>query len=115
MDGCETSMYISGEGDNDPNSQENVTWTRGFVNRPKNKGDVDKEKEKEKEKEKASEKVSNEKVSVGASRKLVVTSSIQITYNFVEDISKLRITLPFTEVPKIPQQRKNILMLLDDP
>jgi hypothetical protein len=28
---------------------------------------------------------------------------------------KLRITLPFTEVVKIPQQRENILRLLDDP
>jgi hypothetical protein len=46
MDGCETSMCILGEGDNDPNSQENVTLTRGFVNRPKNKGEYDKEKEK---------------------------------------------------------------------
>jgi hypothetical protein len=62
MDRCETSMYIFGEGDNDPNSQENVTQTRGFVNRPKNKGDSDKEKQKEKEKEKTNEKVSNEKV-----------------------------------------------------
>jgi hypothetical protein len=46
MDGCETSMYICGEGDNDPNSQENVFQTRGFVNRPKNKGDSDQEKKK---------------------------------------------------------------------
>jgi hypothetical protein len=44
MDGCEMSMYIFGEGENDPNSQENVAQTRGFVNRPKNKGDSDKEK-----------------------------------------------------------------------
>jgi hypothetical protein len=52
MDGCETSMYIFEEGDNNPNSQENVAQTRGFVNRPKNKGDSDKENQKEKEKEK---------------------------------------------------------------
>jgi hypothetical protein len=46
MDICEASMYIYGEGHNDTNSQENVTHIRGFVNRPKNKGDSDKEKEK---------------------------------------------------------------------
>jgi hypothetical protein len=42
MDECKASMYIYGEGDNDPNLQENVAHTRGFVNRPKNKGDSDK-------------------------------------------------------------------------
>jgi hypothetical protein len=52
MDGCEMSMYIFGEGDNDPNSQENVAQTRGFVNRPKNKGDSDKGKRKRKGKNK---------------------------------------------------------------
>jgi hypothetical protein len=36
-------------------------------------------------------------------------------YNVVEELSKLRITLPFIEVVKIPQQRENILRLLDDP
>jgi hypothetical protein len=36
-------------------------------------------------------------------------------YNVVDDLSKLRITLPFTEVVKIPQQRENILKLLDEP
>jgi hypothetical protein len=60
MDGCEAFMYIYEEGENDPNSQENVAQTRGFVNIPKNKGDSDKEKQKEKEK--YSEKVSNEKL-----------------------------------------------------
>jgi hypothetical protein len=39
----------------------------------------------------------------------------QMNYNVVEDLSKLRITLPFIEVLKIPQQRENILRLLDDP
>jgi hypothetical protein len=52
MDGCDMSMYIFGEGGNDPKSQENVSQTRGFVNRPKNKGDSEKENQKEKEKEK---------------------------------------------------------------
>jgi hypothetical protein len=36
-------------------------------------------------------------------------------YNVVEDLSKIGITLPFTEVVKIPQQRENIMILLDDP
>jgi hypothetical protein len=35
-------------------------------------------------------------------------------YNIVEYLSKLGITLPFTKVVKIPQQRDNILRLLDD-
>jgi hypothetical protein len=48
MDGCETSMFIFEDGDDDPNSQENFAQTRGFVNRPKNKGDSNKEKQKEK-------------------------------------------------------------------
>jgi hypothetical protein len=38
-----------------------------------------------------------------------------MTYIVLEDLRKLRITLPFTEVVKIPQQRENILRLLDDP
>jgi hypothetical protein len=42
MDGWEAPMYIYREGGNDPNLQENVAQTRGFVNRPKNKGDSDK-------------------------------------------------------------------------
>jgi hypothetical protein len=46
MDRSETSMYIFGEGDNDPNLQENVAQKRGFVNKPNNKGDSEKEKEK---------------------------------------------------------------------
>jgi hypothetical protein len=104
MDGCETSMNICGEVDNDINSQENVAQTRGFVNRPKNKGDSNKEKQKEKESEKMNEKVSNEKVTDGAKRKHMASSSTQMTYNVMEDLSKLRITLHFMEVVKIPQQ-----------
>jgi hypothetical protein len=37
-----------------------------------------------------------------------------MTYNVVEDLSKLRITPPFKEVVKIPQKRENILNFLDD-
>jgi hypothetical protein len=32
-------MYIFEEGDNDPDSQENVIQTRAFVNKSKNKND----------------------------------------------------------------------------
>ena len=99
MDRCETSMYIFGEGDNDPYSQENIAQTRGFVNIPKNKGNSDKEKEKEK----SNEKLSNEKLTVGNTRQHMASSSTQMTYNIVEDLSKLRITLPFTEVVNIPR------------
>jgi hypothetical protein len=44
-----------------------------------------------------------------------MSNSTQMTYNVVEDLSKLRITLPFIEVVNIPQKRENILRLLDDP
>jgi hypothetical protein len=111
MDECEASMYIHGEGHDNPNSQENFTQKRGFVNRPKNKGDSNKEKEKEN----PSEKVMNEKVTIGTTRQPVATSSTQMTYNVMEDLIKLRISFSFIEVVKIPQQRQNILKFLDDP
>jgi hypothetical protein len=47
--------------------------------------------------------------SVGSKKQHPMSNSTQMTYNVVEDLSKLRITLPFTEVVKIPQQRENIL------
>jgi ribosomal protein S4E len=37
-----------------------------------------------------------------------------MTYNVIDDLSKLRITFPFMEVVKIPQQRENLLRILDD-
>jgi hypothetical protein len=37
-----------------------------------------------------------------------------MTYNIIDDISKIKITLPFMEVVKIPQQRENLLKILDD-
>jgi hypothetical protein len=118
-DGCETSMYIFEEGDNDPDSQENVSQTWAFVNKSKNKDDSEKEKEKnkEKDKEKGNEKEANKNVinNTGTKKKHLVSNPPQMKYNVVEDLSKLRITLPFTEVVKIPQQRENILRLLDDP
>jgi len=47
--------------------------------------------------------------------KHMTSNSTQATYNVEEDLSKLRITPPFIEVVKIPQQREKILNLLDDP
>jgi hypothetical protein len=38
-----------------------------------------------------------------------------MTYNVIEELIKLRITLPFTKVVKIPQERENFLKLLDGP
>jgi hypothetical protein len=52
---------------------------------------------------------------MGSKRKQMTSNSTQMMYNVVEDLSKLRITLPFIEVVKIPQQREEILKLLDDP
>jgi hypothetical protein len=37
-----------------------------------------------------------------------------MNYNLVDELAKLKITLPFMEVVKIPQQRENILKILDD-
>jgi hypothetical protein len=91
MDECETSMYIFEEGDNDPNSQENVTQTRRFVNRSNIKNDS--KKENQKDKEKTNEKMTD---SVGSKKQHLMSSSTQMIYNVVEDLSKLRITLPFT-------------------
>jgi hypothetical protein len=62
--------------------------------------------------------VSNEKVTYGngTKRKYLTSKSTQMMYNVVEELSKLRITFPFTEdLVKIPQQRHKILKLLDDP
>jgi hypothetical protein len=39
---------------------------------------------------------------------------VQMNYNLVDELAKLKITLPFMEVVKIPQQRENILNILDD-
>jgi hypothetical protein len=63
------------------------------------------------------EKEANENVtdSVGSKKQHLMLKSPQMKYNVVEDLSKLRITLPFIEVVKIPQKRKNILRLLDNP
>ena len=50
-------------------------------------------------------------------QKIVVNKTktpLQMNYNLVDELAKLRITLPFMEVVKIPQQRENILKILDD-
>jgi len=114
MDRCETSMYIFEEGNNDLDSQENVSQTWEFVNKSKNKNDY--EKEKEKDKEKVNEKKANENVTnnSGSKKQHVMSNPTQMKYNVVEDLSKLRITPPFTKVVNIPQQRENILRLLYD-
>jgi uncharacterized radical SAM superfamily Fe-S cluster-containing enzyme len=50
MDGCETSMYIFEEDEEDPISQENVVQTWAHVNKSKNKENSEKDKEKDKKK-----------------------------------------------------------------
>jgi hypothetical protein len=74
-------------------------------------------KKKSKKIKKKNEKRENEKVTnnIRSKRKHLASNSTQMTYNFVEDLSKLRITLPFTRVGKIPQQQEKNLKLLDDP
>jgi hypothetical protein len=37
-----------------------------------------------------------------------------MNYNLIDDLAKLIITFPFMEVVNIPQQRENILKILDD-
>jgi hypothetical protein len=44
--------------------------------------------------------------SVGSKKQHPMENSTHMTYNVVEELSKLRIILPFSEVVKIPQQRE---------
>jgi hypothetical protein len=37
-----------------------------------------------------------------------------VTYNIIDDFTKLQITLPFLEVMKIPQQKENLLKVLEN-
>jgi hypothetical protein len=87
--------------------QENVVQTRNQANNFKSRVHPDKEKE---------------KISVPESTKQqpvhhpVVSQSKQpphMTYNVVDELTKIWITLPLMEVVKIPQQRDNILNILD--
>jgi hypothetical protein len=86
-----------------------------FVNKSKNKKYS--KNQNEKDKEKMNEKKANENVTDSATSKKqhMMSNPTQMKYNVVEDLIKLRITLPFTEVVKIPQKRENFLRLLDDP
>jgi hypothetical protein len=88
MDGCETSMYIFEENEENNISQDNVVQTRAQSNKSKPKENIEKEKEKEKNK---------------SSEQQRIVNTPQMMYNVVDDLSKLRITLPFMEVVKILQ------------
>jgi hypothetical protein len=37
-----------------------------------------------------------------------------MTYNIIDDLTKLQITLPFLEVVKIPQQKEILLKVLEN-
>jgi hypothetical protein len=115
-DECESSMYIFEENEENNISQDNVVQTRAQANKPKTKENLEKGKEKENvDKERERVRPSGTETS---KQQLVVNQSKnppQMTYNVIDDLSKLRITFPFMEVVKIPQQRKNILKFLDEP
>jgi hypothetical protein len=49
IDECETSMYIFEEGEDDPDSQENVSQTQAFVNKSKSKDNYEKIKKRQRE------------------------------------------------------------------
>jgi hypothetical protein len=72
-------------------------------------------KKKRKRKEKEKEKEKNKSSGVETNKQQRILSPPQMMYNVVDDLSKLRITFPFMEVVKIPQQRENILKILDEP
>jgi hypothetical protein len=94
-DGCETSMYIFEEDEEYPISQENVVQTRAHVNKAKNKENFEKDNEKESNKSKID--------STEVRKQKTTLNPLKMIYNVVEYLSKLRITLPFIEVVKIPQ------------
>jgi hypothetical protein len=41
-------------------------------------------------------------------------SSSKMTYNIIDDLTKLHISLLFLEVVKIPQQKENLLKVLEN-
>jgi hypothetical protein len=96
-------FYIFNE--DEPNIlQENVFQTMVQVNKFKTKEVLEKEKTK-------SGQVETMKQQLIANQ----TKTTQpMTYNIMDDLLKLRITFPFIEVVKIPQQRENILKILED-
>jgi hypothetical protein len=107
MDEGESSMYIFDEHEEIDISQDNVVQTRAQTNKFKTKENVEKEKEKMRPN------------GAEATKQQPVVNQVknppQMTYNVIDDLTKLRITLPFMEVVKIPQQRENILKILDEP
>jgi hypothetical protein len=103
-DELESSFYIFNEQDESDILQENVVQTRAQVNKFKTKEVPEKEKTK-------SGQVETMKQQIVANQ----TKTPQpMTYNIMDDLLKLRITFPFMEVVKIPQQRENLLKILDD-
>jgi hypothetical protein len=84
--------------------QENVVQKRTQANKFKSKEAPEKEKTKANQAETTKQQV----VANQAKTPQVMT------YNVIDDLSKLRITFPFMEVVKIPQQRENLLRILDD-
>jgi hypothetical protein len=100
----ESSFFIFNEQDEFDILQENVVQSRAQVSKFKTKEVPEKEKTK-------SSQIETTKQQVVANQ----TKTLQpMSYNIIGDISKLRITFPFMEVVKIPQQRENLLMILDD-
>jgi hypothetical protein len=83
--------------------------TRVQVDKFKTKEQVEKEKDKDKNKKNVP-KTSKQQEDINQ-----IKNSPQINYNVIDDLIKLRITLPFMEVVKNPQQRENILKIFDDP
>jgi hypothetical protein len=84
--------------------QDNVVQTRNQANKFKPRDQP----KKEKEKANAPEPTKQQPVVNHPKRPL------EMTYNVIDDLTKLWITLSFMEVVKIPQQRENILNILDD-
>jgi hypothetical protein len=81
--------------------------TRAQINKFKTKETVKNEKEKTKEND---AKTTKQKIVFNQAK-----NPQHMTYNVINDLTKLRITLSFMEIVKIPQQRKKILKILDEP
>jgi hypothetical protein len=107
MDEGESSFYIFNEQEEFDILQENVVQMRAQINKFKTKEVV----KKEKEKTKANPTETTKQQIVFNQEK----NPQKMTYNVIDDLTKLRITFPFMEVVKIPQQRENILNILDEP
>jgi hypothetical protein len=97
-------FYIFNEQDENDILQDNVIQTRAQINKVKEKEVPEKEKTK-------SSQVETTKQPLVANQ---TKTPQQMTYNIMDDLSKLKITFPFMEVIKIPQQRENLLKIFDD-